>query len=86
MLHPNLPTIDDKESDWIPSEFKVVIDAHAHVQCFDIDSRDTDSIFDVCQSKNKPVVIHIGKEPKSQSYRCDPLKICGVAKTICVLR
>ena len=191
MLHANLPTIDDKESDCVPSEFNVVIDAHvhvfpqnifrsirrwfdehawhiryqlstseifdflfthglkhivalqyahtagiakklnqymlnqcqryperitgmatvlpgeedaelilqdafdaglgglklhAHVQCFDIDSRDTDSIFEVCQSNNKPVVIHIGKEPKSQSYRCDPYKICGSDKLERVLR
>lgn len=191
MLHPNLPTIDDKESDQIPSEFKMVIDAHvhvfpknifmsirrwfdenawhiryqlstsqifdflfahgishivalqyahtagiakdlnqymfkqcqgypgritgmatvlpgeenaelilqeafdaglgglklhAHVQCFNIDSGDADLIFDVCQSNHKPVVIHIGKEPKSLSYRCDPHKICGSDKLERVLK
>lgn len=53
---------------------------HAHVQCFNIDSDDTDLIFDICQSNNKPVVIHIGKEPKSPAYRCDPYKICGADK------
>ena len=56
------------------------IKLHAHVQCFDIDSGDVDPIFDVCQSNDKPVVIHIGKEPKSPSYRCDPYEICGADK------
>ena len=53
---------------------------HAHVQCFNINSDDTHLTFDICQSNNKPVVIHIGKEPKSSAYRCDPYKICGVEK------
>jgi predicted TIM-barrel fold metal-dependent hydrolase len=53
---------------------------HAHVQCFDINADDTEGIFDVCQSNGKPVVIHIGKEPKSPAYRCDPYTICGADK------
>ena len=53
---------------------------HAHVQCFDIESNETDLIFDVCQSKKKPVVIHIGKEPKSTTYRCDPYELCAADK------
>ena len=59
---------------------------HAHVQCFDIDSGAVDPIFDVCQSNNKPVVIHIGKEPKSEFYRCDPYKLCGVDKLERILK
>lgn len=53
---------------------------HAHVQCFDINADDTERIFDVCQSNNKPVVIHFGKEPKSPAYRCDPYTICRADK------
>lgn len=53
---------------------------HAHVQCFNIDSDDTHLLFDICQSNQKPVIIHIGKEPKSAAYRCDPHKICGADK------
>jgi predicted TIM-barrel fold metal-dependent hydrolase len=59
---------------------------HAHVQCFEINSDDMDDIFDVCQSHRKPVVIHIGKEPKSPVYRCDPYKICGADKLERVLK
>ena len=59
---------------------------HAHVQCFNIDSGEVDPIFDACQSNNKPVVIHIGKEPKSTSYRCDPYKLCGVDKLERILK
>ena len=53
---------------------------HAHVQCFNINSDGAYLAFDVCQSKNKPVIVHIGKEPKSAAYRCDPHEICGVDK------
>lgn len=59
---------------------------HAHVQCFHLDSEDTGLLFDVCQSNNKPVVIHIGKEPKSPAYRCDTDQICSVEKLECVLK
>lgn len=58
---------------------------HAHVQCFDINADDTERIFEVCQSNNKPVVIHFGKEPKSPVYRCDPYTICGADKLARVL-
>ncbi|MFO7716916.1 amidohydrolase family protein [Desulfosarcina sp.] len=59
---------------------------HAHVQCFDINSEETDRVFDVCEANNKPVVIHIGKEPKSPVYRCDPYKICAAGKLERVLK
>ena len=36
---------------------------HAHMQCFNIASNDTQHLLDICQSNQKPVVIHIGKEP-----------------------
>jgi hypothetical protein len=58
---------------------------HAHVQCFDIDADDTRHLFDICQSNDKPVVIHFGKEPKSPVYRCDPYMICGADKLARVL-
>jgi predicted TIM-barrel fold metal-dependent hydrolase len=47
---------------------------------FDLGSKIVDPIFDVCQANEKPVVIHIGKEPKSPSYSCDPYDICSVDK------
>ena len=59
---------------------------HAHVQCFDINSEETDLIFHACQTNNKPVVIHIGKEPKSSAYRCDPYELCAADKLERVLQ
>lgn len=58
---------------------------HAHVQCLDINADDTEHIFEVCQSNNKPVVVHFGKEPKSPVYRCDPYTICSADKLARVL-
>lgn len=58
---------------------------HTHVQCFDIDSDETRRVFDVCQSNDKPVVIHFGKEPKSPAYHCDPYELCRADKLARVL-
>lgn len=58
---------------------------HAHVQCFDIDADGAQHLFDVCQSNDKPVVVHFGKEPKSPVYRCDPHTICSADKLARVL-
>lgn len=59
---------------------------HAHVQCFHLESDAMNLLFDICQSNNKPVVIHIGKEPKSPAYRCDPDEICSAGKLERVLK
>lgn len=44
---------------------------HAHVQCFDMNSEEMQPIYDLCQSRGKPVVMHVGRQPKSEAYRCD---------------
>ena len=59
---------------------------HAHVQCFDMNADDMNLIYDICQSKNKPIIMHVGREPKSKAYHCDPYKICSVEKLEGVLR
>lgn len=53
---------------------------HAHVQCFDINSRSMDEIYRACSDAQKPLVIHAGREPKSSAYSCDPHEMCGVDK------
>jgi predicted TIM-barrel fold metal-dependent hydrolase len=53
---------------------------HAHVQCFDMNSHDMDLIYDLCQSEKKVMVMHVGREPKSQAYTCDPYLICRADK------
>jgi predicted TIM-barrel fold metal-dependent hydrolase len=59
---------------------------HAHVQCFDMNGKEMDVIYDLCQSEQKPIVIHAGREPKSTAYRCDPYQICSADKLERVLK
>ncbi len=59
---------------------------HAHVQCFDMNSSDMDVIYDICERNDKPIVIHAGREPKSDKYACDPYKICKAAKIEAVIK
>jgi predicted TIM-barrel fold metal-dependent hydrolase len=59
---------------------------HAHVQCFDMNTREMDVLYDVCETEQKPIVMHVGREPKSVAYRCDPYEICSAEKLESVLR
>ncbi len=59
---------------------------HAHVQCFDMNSPDMDEIYNLCQERNRPMVMHVGREPKSEHYLCDPYELCGINKVEKVLR
>ena len=53
---------------------------HSHVQCFDMDSDDMARVFHLCEANNKPMVMHVGREPKSPAYPCDPYVLCGADK------
>ena len=53
---------------------------HAHVQCFDMNAADMTPIYTVCESRQKPLIMHVGREPKSPAYRCDPYKICSAGR------
>lgn len=59
---------------------------HAHVQCFDMNSENMDTIFDLCSSEDKPIVMHVGREPKSPAYKCDPYLLCNAKKLEKVIR
>lgn len=59
---------------------------HAHVQCFDMNSEEMGPLYEVCRSNQKPLVMHVGREPKSTAYRCDPHRICRADKLERVLR
>lgn len=50
---------------------------HAHVQCFEMDADYMEPIYALCQSWHKPLIMHVGREPKSPAYRCDPYQICS---------
>jgi uncharacterized protein len=51
---------------------------HAHVQCFRMDSDAMHEICEVCVDYGKPLVMHVGREPKipDYPYTCDPYSIC----------
>jgi uncharacterized protein len=59
---------------------------HAHVQCFDMNAQTMDPIYDLCAASGKPIVMHVGREPKSPQYPCDPYEICRADKLERVIR
>ena len=59
---------------------------HAHVQCFDMNSESMNRIYECCRINNRPLVMHVGREPKSTAYNCDPYKLCNAGKTENVLK
>ncbi len=59
---------------------------HAHVQCFDMNSDEMNCLYECCRAHDKPVVMHVGREPKSSAYRCDPYEICSAEKLERVLQ
>jgi predicted TIM-barrel fold metal-dependent hydrolase len=59
---------------------------HAHVQCFDLDSPLMEELYECCRVNHKPIVMHVGREPKSEAYRCDPYEICSANRVERVLK
>jgi uncharacterized protein len=59
---------------------------HAHVQCFDMNSEVMDVVYDTCSSEDKPLIMHVGREPKSPAYKCDPYLLCNADKLEQVIR
>ena len=59
---------------------------HCHVQCFSPDSAACHAIYEACVRRDKPIVVHAGREPKSSAYACDPYELCAVDRVERVLR
>jgi len=59
---------------------------HAHVQCFDINADYMKCLYECCQKNGKPIIMHIGREPKSAAYDCDPYEICSAGRLEQILR
>ncbi len=59
---------------------------HAHVQCFDMNGTDMEPVYEVCSRLGKPLVMHVGREPKSEAYMCDPYELCRAEKLEQVLK
>ena len=45
-----------------------------------------DVIYDLCEAGEKPIVMHVGREPKSTAYHYDPYDICSAKKLERVLQ
>jgi predicted TIM-barrel fold metal-dependent hydrolase len=48
------------------------------VQCFDMLGDEMDEVYAVCSDSGKPLIMHVGREPKSEAYACDPYALCRV--------
>lgn len=53
---------------------------HCHVQCFDMLGEAMHAIYRTCQSYDKPLIMHVGREPKSPAYPCDPYELCSAER------
>lgn len=49
---------------------------HSHVQCFHMLSEAMDEVYQTCIMYAKPLIMHVGREPKSPAYPCDPYELC----------
>jgi len=61
---------------------------HAHVQGFRLDSAGMHEIYEVCSAFDKPLVMHVGREPKNPyfPYPVDPYLICVAEKVEQVIK
>ena len=53
---------------------------HCHVQCFEMLSPEMHAIYKLCVEKQKPLIMHVGREPKSPAYPCDPYELCSAER------
>ncbi len=53
---------------------------HAHVQCFDMNCDHMNRLYECCRANKKPIVMHVGREPKSTAYNCDPYQLCSAER------
>ena len=59
---------------------------HCHVQCFELDSPGMHTIYRICSDQHMPLIMHVGREPKSPAYRCDPYLLCSAERVEQVLK
>lgn len=59
---------------------------HCHVQAIPSDHERLGPVYETCQARGVPVVIHAGREPWSAHLPCDPYEVCHVDRIEKVLR
>lgn len=62
------------------------IKLHCHVQRLSPDDPSLHELYEVCAKANKPVVIHAGREPRSEAYPVDPYQLCSADRVERVLK
>ncbi|MBU8911150.1 MAG: amidohydrolase [Desulfobacterales bacterium] len=58
----------------------------SHVQCFDMLAPYMEPIYQICSDEKKPMIMHVGREPKSEEYKCDPYEICNAGMLESVIK
>ena len=53
---------------------------HCHVQCFDMLGPTMHVIYALCAEYQRPLIMHVGREPKSPAYTCDPYELCSAVR------
>jgi predicted TIM-barrel fold metal-dependent hydrolase len=51
-----------------------------------MNSKSMNEIYDICTVHQKPLIMHVGREPKSPAYPCDPYELCNANKLEKVLK
>ena len=41
---------------------------------------DMEVVYEACSEHNKPIVMHVSREPKSDAYKCAPYVLCKADK------
>jgi predicted TIM-barrel fold metal-dependent hydrolase len=59
---------------------------HQHVQCFDPAGPEIREVCALCAEAGRPLVAHLGREPRSPALRCNPHDLCAAVKTEKLLR
>ncbi|MFW6373242.1 MAG: amidohydrolase family protein [Thermodesulfobacteriota bacterium] len=59
---------------------------HSHVQCFSMNSPEMEEVYQACIAHDKPLIMHVGREPKSPAYPCDPYRFCNAGDLERVVR
>lgn len=84
-VHPGEPDQVEVLSDAFELGLKGV-KLHCHVQAMPADDARLFPVYELCAARGLPVVIHAGREPKSDALPVDPYEICDASRVERVLR
>jgi predicted TIM-barrel fold metal-dependent hydrolase len=59
---------------------------HCHVQAVAVDDPVLHDVYDACVAADQPLVVHAGRQPRSDAYKVDTFTICAAERIEAVLR